>query len=275
MTIRKSSSILLISLIVASAHADDNGRGTKAIGLGNSGVVLRQSVWSVFYNPASVGTVRNVETGIFFVPSQFGMNELRTMAGAVVFPLRSLSIGVGVESFGFSLYRESGLILSVARSVDDFLLVGLSLRGKNISIDRYGSTRMGAVDVGLHAMVWEGLDIGFSTRNLLATRIGSVRERPAQSLLFGLSFSPRRGSTIYAEYESDIRYGGMIKGAFEQHILDVLALRVGIASNPDKFSAGFAVRIAPAEFSYAGYSHPDLGWTHQLELAITFQEGDE
>jgi hypothetical protein len=73
--------------------------------------------------------------------------------------------------------------------------------------------------------------------------------------------------------EKDIRYPASIKWGIEQIVFDVLAFQAGVANNPEKYSAGITVKYSFFEFGYAGYSHLDLGWTHQIE--ISFKLDDE
>jgi len=77
---------------------------------------------------------------------------------------------------------------------------------------------------------------------------------------------------LSVELEKDIRYPLSIKAGIEQVIFQMLRLRGGVANNPNKVSAGIAVRCSSVEFAYAGYSHADLGWTHQIELGYTLNE---
>jgi hypothetical protein len=78
---------------------------------------------------------------------------------------------------------------------------------------------------------------------------------------------------LTTEIEKDIRYNASVKAGIEKVFLNILALRFGIANNPDKYSAGIAFMYAGMECGYAGYSHAELGWTHQIEISFQFNGG--
>ncbi|MEK6565955.1 MAG: hypothetical protein AABZ41_04535 [Bacteroidota bacterium] len=267
--VRLSILVLLTALCseASSARGDNNGRGTKAVSLGNSFVSLADNCWAVVYNPAGLTQLSSTCASVFFVPQQFGLPELRTVAAAVAIPVGSFVTGLEVEQFGFDLYKETGVRFGLSSFVDEHISAGATLSLTRIAIDRYGSQTTATVDVGLLARVHENLKLGFSYLNSLGARVGVVGEQLPQVFLFGASYSIE-SIVLVAEIEKDIRYETIVKGGIEQSLFDFLRLRVGLSNNPDKFSGGFGLTYSNAEFGYAGYSHPDLGWTHQLEMSF-------
>ena len=252
----------------SSARGDNNGRGTKAVSLGNSFVSLADNCWAIVYNPAGLAQMTSTRASVFFVPQQFGLPELRTVAAAVVIPVGSFVTGLEVEQFGFDLYKETGLRFGVASLVDEHISAGATLNLTRITIDRYGSQTTATVDIGLLARVHENLKLGFSYLNSLGARVGVVGEQLPQVFLLGASYSIEKDLVLVGEIEKDIRYETIVKGGIEQSLFDFLRLRLGLSNNPDKLAGGFSLKYSNAEFGYAGYSHPDLGWTHQLEMSF-------
>ena len=124
------------------------------------------------------------------------------------------------------------------------------------------------IDVGFLAHALENLTFGCAFRNVTATKIGAKGERLPQTVLMGACFKPLRDFQLTVEMEKDTRFPFVVKGGIEERFLEVLALRLGASSNPDRFSGGFGVRFSFFELSYAGYSHAQLGWTHQIEISF-------
>jgi len=253
---------------VAVAASEDNGRGAKAIALGNAFVAIADNPWAVAYNPAGLTQLTTLQGSVFFVPRQFDLPELKTASLAIAVPFTFASYGLSVEQFGFELYRETSLTVAAGRTIDGGVSAGVSLNLQRISIERYGSTQCLTVDVGLLASALEDLSFGFAVKNIGAAKIGSKGERLPQILLMGARSSPLPDFQLTLEMEKDTRYPFTVKAGVEQRFFDILALRLGAASNPDKFSGGFGIRFSYFEFSYAGYSHAQLGWTHQLEISF-------
>ena len=103
---------------------------------------------------------------------------------------------------------------------------------------------------------------------MTAATLGRIDEKMPQVYSLGACLSPFHDLQVSIEMEKDIRFPASIKMGIEQIVFGVLAFRAGTANNPDKYSIGIAARYSFFEFGYAGYSHPDLGWTHQIELSF-------
>jgi opacity protein-like surface antigen len=254
----------------AFSSVENNGRGTRAIGLANAFVALSDNPWALYYNPAGIVAVPLAEISAFLVPQQFGMNELRTVAIAGVVPTAFGTFAAGISQFGFSLYRETEISLGFGRRVDWGVSAGFVTHVSRIFIDQYGTTTIATVDVGVLSQVQEQVAVGFSYKNLLGAGFSSS-ERLPQVFALGATYRPVPNVAAVVELEKDVRHPLVIKAGVEQTFLELLTLRAGVSNNPDKFSAGFGVRYSAFEFSYAGYSHAQLGWTHQIEL--TFRPG--
>lgn len=261
---------LIVLLSEASfSGIENNGRGAKAVGLANAFVAVADNPWALYYNPAGLSSLTSIEISAFLIPQQFGMNELRTVSLAGNIPTNFGTFAAGVSQFGFALYRETQISLGLGSRVDWGASAGITTHLTRISIDQYGATQVATVDVGLLAQVQDQVALGFNYKNLLGASLPS--ERLPQVFSLGASYLPVPDVTAVVELEKDIRHPLVIKAGAEQTFLDMLTVRAGVSNNPDKFSAGIGVRYASLEFSYAGYSHSQLGWTHQIEL--TFRVG--
>lgn len=262
---------LLVVLLSGTSFSgiENNGRGAKAIGLANAFVAIADNPWALYYNPAGLSSLKSIEISAFLIPQQFGMNELRTVSLAGNIPTSFGTFATGVSQFGFALYRETQISLGLGKRIDWGASAGITAHLTRISIDQYGATHVATVDVGLLAQVHDQVALGFNYKNLFGASLSS--ERLPQVFSLGASYLPIPHLTALLELEKDIRYPLVIKAGAEQTFLDLLTLRAGVSNNPDKFSAGLGVRYGSLEFSYAGYSHPQLGWTHQVEL--TFRVG--
>ncbi len=256
---------------IASAM-ENNGRGTKAIAMANAFVAIADDPWAVTYNAAGLTKLNGFRCAAFLVPQQFGLPELRTAAVAAAMPVRFGTFGLNVERFGFDLYREIGLGIAFARKIDECISTGLVANIQNISIDRYGSTSRLTLDIGMLVYILPRTTLGCDLKNIARATIGRNDERLPQLLSAGAGWNPVHSLLLALEVEKDIRYPASIKFGIEQRLIAALRIRGGIANNPDKYSIGLAVRCAPVEFSYAGYSHIDLGWTHQIELSFAPDE---
>jgi len=258
---------LLVSFTVVSAQ-DNNGRGVKATSLANAFVALADNSWAVAYNPAGLARITSPEISVFFVPQQFGIPELRTVSLSGAWKTSYGTPGASVEQFGFELYRTTDIRLGYGLSLDSIVNIGATVNVGQISIAGYGATHTYTVDVGLLGEPVHNVAIGFCARNVSAATIGKDRERLPQYLLLGICYRPFDGFSLVSEAEKDLEFPLVLKTGLEQRFFEFLSFRCGVSNNPDKFSAGIAVRCSVFEFGYAGYSHPELGWTHQIEISM-------
>jgi hypothetical protein len=263
--------LLLVSIIpvVAQSGFEKDGLGTRPIGLANAYVAIADDPWAVYYNPAGLARISSVRVAAFFSPAQFGMNELRTVCVGATLPLSLCTGGVVIEGFGYDLYRETNLSCAFGMMASEWISLGVTTHFDHIAIKGYGASSRLVFDVGGMAFVTEDVRVGWCWKNVTQTTVGAHSERLPQIMSMGVCYEITEHSRFAIELEKDIRYPIIKKFSFEQQFLDGLSVQLGISDNPDKFSCGLGVRVAGMEFSYAGFSHPQLGWTHQVELSVS------
>jgi hypothetical protein len=254
---------------IALAGLENSGHGARPSALSNAFVALGRSPWSTVYNPAGLASCVEVGCAAFVSPQQFGLKELRSISVAGVFPFPSIAVGVVGGQFGFELYRETSFSLGVGGTIEDGIALGITLNLDRIAIDRYGEVTVSTADGGVLVDVTDGLRLGFVWKNTTASAIGTTGEALPQVQSFGVCYELSASSRLSLELEKDIRFPFDLKLGYEHELLQALTLRLGMSSNPRQFSGGLALRMAGFEFSYAGFSHPQLGWTHQIELSFT------
>jgi hypothetical protein len=259
----------LVLIIPALAVAvDNNGRGTKALGLANAFVAVADNSWGVSYNPGGLVQCNSFQASVFYIPQQFGLSELRTTALSASYCIKPGTVAVLIEQFGFDLYKTTTLQLGYGFFLGPTIALGASVDLEHTSISRYGAANSATLDLGFMGWPTPALTLGFALKNVTAARIGNRGDRLPQYVLLGASYTPLKGFVIVSEIEKELEFPIVVKAGIEQSITGFLSLRCGVSNNPDKFSAGFAVRYAGVEFGYAGYSHTDLGWTHQVDLTF-------
>lgn len=263
--------ILVFLRIELRAGGDHNGRGVRSVAMGTIGAVLTDDVWNVRHNPAGLASLSHTKGNLFFVPQQFGLQELKTVALAAGVPFSFGTVGVGIDQFGFSLYRELTASIAFAHVIDWGVAAGIALHLHRFSIERYGSSQTISFDLGLAAEPFPKTRLGFNARNIGAATIGKVKDPLPQVFHVGAATTPVEGFWIGVEAEKDIRFPTSVKVGIEQVVFEFLSLRVGVANNPEKLTAGFEVRYSLFDVGYAGYSHPFLGWTHQIEVGVRLE----
>jgi len=273
--VKRLGCAIIACLLINHSHffaMENNGRGTKAIGMANAFVAVSDNCWAFNYNPAGIANIAAFQCSAFIVPEQFGLQELKTAALAAAAPLSFTTIGINLEKFGFDLYSETEFGLTLAKKINKNISAGLGFEYNRLDISRYGTAGSFSINGGLLAHIVECVNVGFSVHNITDATIGRICEKLPQMFNVGACWFPFHGLQVSIEMEKDIRFPSSIKLGIEKIVFDAIALRAGAANNPDKYSLGIAARYSFFEFGYAGYSHPDLGWTHQIELSFKLEE---
>jgi hypothetical protein len=265
----------LICLLIGTLYLypmENNGRGTKAIGMANAFVAVSDDPWAINYNPAGLTQITDIQCSAFIIPNQFGLSELRTSALALAVPFSFSTFALKGENFGFDLYKETEVGMAFARKLDQNISGGLSLNLHRLDIARYGSTQNVLLNGGVLAYALKNVKVGFNFNNMMGATVGRLNEKFPQLITLGACWSPLNDLLLSLEMEKDIHYPASIKWGIEQMVFDVLAFRAGVANNPAKYSAGVAVKYSFIEFGYAGYSNLDLGWTHQIDISFKLDD---
>jgi len=260
--------IFLMAYEVQVCSMENNGLGTKAIAMANAFVAVSDDCWGIRYNPAGLHALRDVQCSVFIVPGQFGMQELATRALSAVIPLSFATMGIDAVKFGYDLYSETTIGLACSTKLDENLAAGVNVEYDRIDIARYGAAAAILLHCGILVQLSENIRIGFSVHNVTAATLGMTGEKLPQVSSLGICLTPFAGFQMPIEIEKDIHFPASIKLGIEQSFYSTIALRAGIANNPDKYSIGCSFRYTWIEFGYAGYSHPDLGWTNQIDLTF-------
>ena len=260
--------VLVAFPVVSHSGFERNGCGTRAIGLANAYVAIADDPWAVFYNPAGLARISSIRAAAFFSPAQFGMSELRTVCAGATFPTSLCTGGMVIDHFGYDLYNETSVGLAFGMNVNEWIAFGATTHLNRLAIQGYGTSARFVLDAGGIASVAEDVRLGWCWKNITQSTVGVQSEQLPQIFSMGVCYEITEHSRLAAELEKDIRYPIIKKFGYEQQFFDVLYVRLGISDNPDKFSCGFGITVAKCEFSYAGYSHPQLGWTHQVELSV-------
>ena len=271
--VRTSSSriLLLLSILPVATHSgfEKNGCGARAVGLANAYVAIADDPWAVYYNPAGLARIASFQAAVFFSPAQFGMSELRTVCAGMITPMSFCTGDLVIDQFGYELYRETSVALGFGMSVNEWIALGVTTHLNRVAIEGYGSSSRFVFDVGGITSLAESVRLGWCWKNVNQARVGVQSEQLPQIMSMGVCYEITEHSRLTVELEKDMRYPIIKKFGCEQQFFDVLSVRLGISDNPDKFSCGIGVRAFGCEFSYAGYSHQQLGWTHQVEVSFS------
>jgi hypothetical protein len=220
---------------------------------------------TVFGNPALLGGTESVAF-VFDASRLYGLSALGRTACAASVKLGDAGAGLGFQTFGSSLYRETAAVLSIGFS-RGFMGLGLSARALGLTVARYGSARTGVVDAGMALRLSQRICFGAVASNILAARIGERQDTIPRVLRLGFSVAWLRDALFCLEAVKDTEFPVDLRSGCEFRLKPVV-IRIGVGRDPSVWTCGFGLNLGPIRLDYAMTDHPVLGATHQASIIL-------
>lgn len=268
---------LVLTAGAAPARAQYAEGGARVLALGRAGVALGASAWG-HTNPAAWAALPERRAAAQ-TSQAFGLSEFRLAALSAAAPTPIGTAALAARTYGFSESRETRVVLGLARplnlSTTRRLDVGVSVGVESASYDGFSSVTSPLLSIGVQGDVLPGLRAGLAGRNLLGlTRDDETDLRhtlgTVPALTIGVAYSPSARATLVLDADQDLDAGLSIRGGAEVFVVPVLALRVGVSSDPGRFSAGAGFRSGAVRADIAVESHESLGLTPAVGVEVSF-----
>lgn len=262
--------ILLFLLISWSKSFSQNNPGTRQNALSHSDVSLSIDAFAVFNNPAGLSYLKNRIVGFYYSPSPFGLRELASASTAYSENLQSASISGGIIIYGFDLYRETKIAFAFGKRISQNISVGLTSIYNHYSIENYGSRGVFTFNLGGIAELSKSFFIGFLAENIFRSSISHEKDQIPVLLNAGISYIASDQVTLFFKLRKELHFEPAFSFGAELVLVDFLRLRVGASNEQDSFSGGFGIDFSYVQAEYAVMSHPELGFTHQFGIIVSF-----
>ena len=264
--------IVLVSSQLAQAAFDREAKGSLSLGLGGTCVPNANNPWAVAVNPAAAGLLESGSISVSYRPHAFGLPELAQGSFVYVGPFSWGAVAVYGSHFGTSIYRETCFSITYARSLSKGFSLGASLNTCGLGIERYGSARTFAVDLGISAEIQRGFSWSAAALNVNRPKIGIEGEPLPQILWLSMTYEPVPDATVAADLVKDVRFPYELHIGLGYELMGMVGLRAGISTDPPLQCAGIGLELGWVQFDYAVSNHVVLGLTHQM--SVTFELGD-
>ncbi len=259
------------------AHAQYAEGGARTLALGRAGVALGAHAWG-HTNPAAWSGLAERRAALQ-ASQAFGVSELRLGALSAAAPTSVGTVALAARTYGFSERRETRVTLGLGRplalSATRRLDLGVALGVETASVQGYDSETAVLLDLGVQGEVLPGLRAGLAGRNLLALARddeSDLRQSAATvpGLTVGLAYAPSDRATLVLDADQDLDFGLSVRAGAEVTVVPALALRVGVSSEPVRFSGGAGVQSGPLRADLAVELHETLGLTPAFGIEVSF-----
>jgi hypothetical protein len=249
--------------------SQDINRGSRITALGNSGVALGD-VWSMQSNQAGL-TVLTRPTASISYRNSFLDPEISTQSAVVAYPLQRTVLGLSLQKYGFSAYKEQKLGLACARTFGPGLSLALGFDLFQTEIEQYGAESSLAAELGLQYHLNERLTFGSQVSNINVGMAGRKSEYRLPIIYeFGAAYKFSDKVLLNSGFVNAPGNTSDFKLGLEYAAIKVLALRGGFGVNPFQQYAGFGCQLDKVKIDGAVSSHPLLGYSPQIALGYEF-----
>ncbi len=267
---RKVLAIIILIFVQNITFADNYPTGARQSAMGTAGVTFHD-VWAVQNNQAGLAGLESMAIGFHFenryLTPQYGLKAL-----AFGLPTSQGTFGVNVSYFGYSLYNESKIGLAYARKFNDYFSIGIQLDYLNYFIaDYYGNRGTAVAELGIISKPLDKLTFGVHIYNPTLSQVADYNnERIPTIVKVGLNYKFNDKFLMAVETEKDIDFKPRYKVGMEYYIIDNVALRTGIITNPFENSFGIGYIKKRISASIAFTTNKILGLTPHVSFQYKF-----
>jgi len=260
--------LLGFSLNATAQFGETQAKGAYSLALAGADVNAT-NVYSLFSNQAGLSQSEGLEVMITGVQIN-SIVELTDLSLGIVIPTQSLgNFGIAVSNYGFAEFNEQIIGLGYGRQLGSFLAIGAKFNLVRTSIQSFGASTYGTVEVGLQSQVVDQVMFGFHVQSPVSVTVVNNQQAPTK-LSAGLSYLPTDKLSVTVEGSKYIDGDFTASLGIDYRIIDILSLRVGAATNPGLFSAGLALHLQDIYRIELGISfHQVVGMTPGISVVYS------
>jgi hypothetical protein len=262
--------MLIFSLPVT---AGDHWRpaGSRAAALGSASVSLAD-YWSVNNNQAGMAFYNKPSAG-FYYENGFLIKELGYQSVALTVPTRYGVFGSSVSYSGDANYNEAIAGLAYAKSFGNRFSAGIRLDYLHTGLTaEYGASNIVTFEAGILAKLTNDLTFGAHVFNPLNAKLtGFYDEKIPAVMRAGVSYSFSDALLFTTEVFKNSQKPVQFLAGTEYRFFRKGYARIGIATNPFKYTFGFGLEIKNFTFDISSSVHEVLGYSPQVSLQYAFR----
>lgn len=203
----------------------------------------------------------------------YGLPELQFAGFRLAIPFQKGAIAGDVSVFGFDLYRHVALGAGFGRrfgfGTHREVHTGVRAGWNQVYIANHGQAGALGLTAGVLLPITPFISLGAAAHNLTVVA-GPLRSDLRRSIAVGAAWRPSESFAMTADATKEVRSPFSIATGVEIRLVEILALRGGIASGPRRASGGIGLNRAPVRADFAAQRHEILGWTPSMSLLYSW-----
>jgi len=236
-------------------------------GLANSNLASTIVPDGFLLNPALSVNAISFYAGLNYF-QLFNLKELTYSSGQAALPLKGFYFGLGIQTFGETLYRENKITLNSSKKlIDQKLAIGLSVNIYNISVQNYNNINTWGLDLGFRFSLSENWHVAGVVENINQPKLNGYAEELPNRVQFGFEY--RVASQLYSNVsiQKDAWFDPAVLVGVEYSLTNSLGILSGFSSAANLPSGGINLNILNINISYSIQHHFELGPTHFIGIA--------
>jgi hypothetical protein len=263
-------SILLLICKVVLASGEWVAQGARSTGMGLSSAAA-SDFWSINNNQAGMAFYDRTAAGIY-LENRYLIKEMGLQVGAFTLKTQYGVLGASVSYTGDANYRTTKTGLAFARKFGPNFSAGIQLDYISTALgEDYGKHSNITFDAGILVKISKQLTFGAHTFNPLHVQLSEYDNERIPTTLnagFGFAFSDKLILTAEAFKNSELPME--FRSGVEYKLSQVAYARVGLCTNPGRYTFGFGLLMKKLTFDLSSSWHQQLGYSPQVSLQYSF-----
>lgn len=245
--------------------------GARQGGMAGAGVTI-SDIWSSYHNQAGLADLSGISAGLFY-SNLYNVSAFKETAFAVAAPIEKYgTVGLNYSYSGDSYSNFSKFGLAFSKRLGKRITGGIQIDYIRFLQANYGTEGVAVGELGIIAEPVENLFIAAHVFNPWMSKFPNSDEKIASILRLGGAYKFSDKVLLTVEGEKDVSKPLVFRGATEYNVAGGLFLRVGVATNPTKYSFGVGYNYKGVGLDLAYISHDILGHYIQFGLGYTFSK---
>lgn len=262
-----------VLMLFVTARAGDHWRpaGARSAAMGMVSVSFPDS-WSIHNNQAGMAFY-NRPVAAFYYENSFLLKELGYQAAAFTLPTRYGVFGGNVAYTGDAVYNEANAGIAYSRAFGNHFAAGIQLDYLHTGLsNEYGSSGLATFEAGILAKLTSNLTFGAHVFNPLSRKVSAhCDERIPAIMRAGFTYTFSEALLLSAEVSKNSLQPIQFMAGTEYRFFKKGFARIGLATNPFKYTFGFGLEIKNFTFDISSSIHEVLGYSPQVSLQYAFR----
>ena len=251
-------------VLVSAQNGLPSAGGGRGMALSRANLLFRD-VDAIWGNQAGLAFVEDWAAAVYGEQA-FGLADLRRLGFGAALRLGQGAVGLSIEQFGFSAYKDQKIGLSYARQLFKNTALAVQFDYLATRIPDYGQAHRLSAELGLITRLNKEWELGVHLYNPFPVVLPNEDRLPSL-LRLGLGYRPNEHLLLCAQADKDLRHPLSLRFGVEYELMEYLVLRAGYATQPAQSSFGFGLRLEGFRLDLGMAYQPILGISPALTLA--------